>query len=54
MKGFYNGFAYMGFIPSLGKYQQFESETEYRNYLQGRGEGKWIWQRKHLILLWTH
>lgn len=38
VKGFYNGFAYMGYIPSLGKYQQFESETEYRNYLRERGE----------------
>lgn len=27
MKGYYNGFAYMGFVPSIGKYQQFESET---------------------------
>lgn len=38
IKGFYNGFAYMGYIPSLGKYQQFESEVEYRNYLKERGE----------------
>lgn len=36
MKGFYNGFAYMGFIPSIGKYWQFESESEYRNYLRER------------------
>lgn len=28
----------MGFIPSLGKYWQFESETAYRNYLIERGE----------------
>lgn len=27
MKGYYNGFAYMGFVPSIGKYQQFESEN---------------------------
>ena len=38
IKGFYNGFAYMGYIPSLCKYQQFESEAEYRNYLKERGE----------------
>lgn len=29
MKGYYNEFAYMGFIPSIGKYQQFESENAY-------------------------
>ena len=28
MKGYYNGFAYMGFVPSIGKYQQFESEND--------------------------
>lgn len=38
IKGYYNGFAYMGYIPSLGKYQQFESETAYKNYLIERGE----------------
>jgi hypothetical protein len=25
-------------VPSIGKYQQFESETAYRNYLMERGE----------------
>jgi hypothetical protein len=38
MKGYYNGFAYMGFVPSIGKYQQFESEEDYLNYLIERGE----------------
>lgn len=38
IKGYYNGFAYMGFVPSIGKYQQFESENAYRNYLIERGE----------------
>lgn len=33
MKGYYNRFAYMGFVPSIGKYQQF-----YLNYLKERGE----------------
>ena len=41
MKGYYNGFAYMGFVPSIGKYQQFESENAYRNYLKERGEIYW-------------
>lgn len=34
MKGYYNRFAYMGFIPSIGKYQQFESETAYIQYMK--------------------
>lgn len=38
MKGYYNGFAYMRFVPSIGKYQQFESEEDYLNYLKERGE----------------
>lgn len=38
MRGYYNGFAYMDFVPSIGKYQQFESETAYKNYLIERGE----------------
>ena len=38
MKGYYNEFAYMGFVPSIGKYQQFESEEDYLNYLKERGE----------------
>lgn len=28
----------MGFVPSIGKYQQFESEEDYLNYLIERGE----------------
>ena len=42
MKGYYNGFAYMGFVPSIGKYQQFESEEDYLNYGIERGEIGWI------------
>lgn len=38
MKGYYVSNAYMGYIPSIGKYQQFESKTAYRNYLIERGE----------------
>lgn len=30
MKGYYISNAYMGYIPSVGKYWQFESETAYR------------------------
>ena len=37
-KGYYTSFAYMGFIPSIGKYWQFESETAYREFLEERGE----------------
>lgn len=36
--GYYTWSAYMGFVPSICKYQQFESEVEYRNYLKERGE----------------
>ena len=28
----------MGFIPSVGKYWQFESETAYINYMREAGE----------------
>ena len=38
MKGYYTNYAYMGFIPSIGKYLQFESETAYRNYIKEVGE----------------
>lgn len=38
MKGYYVSYAYMGYIPSIGKYQQFESETAYKNFLRERGE----------------
>lgn len=38
MKGYYISNAYMGYIPSVGKYCQFESETAYKNYLIERGE----------------
>lgn len=37
-KGFYTEFAYMGFVPSVGKYWQFESEADYREYLREVGE----------------
>ena len=36
--GYYSWSAFMGFVPSVGKYWQFESETAYRNYLKERGE----------------
>lgn len=38
MKGYYISNAYMGYIPSVGKYWQFESENAYKNYLIERGE----------------
>ena len=38
MKGYYTNFAYFGYVPSIGKYLQFESENAYRNYLRERGE----------------
>lgn len=38
MKGYYISNAYMGYVPSIGKYWQFESETAYRSYLIERGE----------------
>ena len=38
MKGYYTNFAYMGFVPSIGKYQQFESEIAYIEFLRDRGE----------------
>ena len=28
-KGYYSGYAYFGYVPSLMKYLQFESENEY-------------------------
>ena len=34
MKGYYNGFAYMGYILSIGKYWQFASESEYYEYVK--------------------
>lgn len=37
-KGYWNGSSYIGFIPSLGKYWQFESETAYIEFLRDRGE----------------
>ena len=40
MKGYYTNSAYMGYIPSVGKYWQFESETAYRNYMKERGEAE--------------
>lgn len=38
MKGYYANSVYMGFIPSVGKYWQFESETAYIDYLKEAGE----------------
>jgi len=34
MKGYYISDAYMGYIPSIGKYQQFESESAYIQYMK--------------------
>lgn len=43
--GYYIGSSYIGFIPSLGKYWQFESETAYIEFLKDRGE-LWAKQKK--------
>lgn len=34
MKGYYLNAVYMGYIPSLGKYLQFETEYAYITYMQ--------------------
>ena len=33
VKGYYNNSVYYGYIPQLGKYWQFESESAYREYM---------------------
>lgn len=33
MKGFYTSYGYMGFLPNLNKYQLFESERAYLEYI---------------------
>lgn len=33
LKGYYSNDVYFGFIPSIGKYMQFETETAYRDYM---------------------
>lgn len=33
MKGYYSGNVYFGFIPSIKKYMQFETEKAYREYV---------------------
>ena len=38
MKGYYTSNAYMGYIPSIRKYLQFESETAYIDYMKEAGE----------------
>lgn len=38
MKGYYTQAGYMGYIPSIRKYMQFESEAAYYEYM--REEGK--------------
>ena len=38
IKGYYTNSVYLGFIPSIGKFQQFETEREYINYLKERGD----------------
>lgn len=34
MKGYYTNSVYMGFIPSVGKYWQFENESAYIQYMK--------------------
>lgn len=34
MKGYYNGTSYMGYLPSEGRYREFESEEEYVTYFR--------------------
>ena len=38
MKGYYTNSVYMGFIPSIRKYLQFESETAYIEFMKEVGE----------------
>ena len=38
MKGYYTNCVYMGCIPSIRKYLQFESETAYIDYMREVGE----------------
>ena len=38
MKGYYTNSVYIGYIPSIDKYWQFESETAYRDYMKEVGE----------------
>lgn len=33
MKGYYTQYGYMGYVPELGKYILFASETDYQEYL---------------------
>lgn len=34
MRGYWNGIAYMGYIPSMKKYMQFLNENEYREWYE--------------------
>jgi hypothetical protein len=34
MKGYYTNSVYMGYIPSINKYWQFETEEEYTLYIR--------------------
>lgn len=38
MKGYYGNSVYFGYIPSIGKYWQFETEFSYIEYLREQGE----------------
>ena len=38
MKGYYTNSVYMGYIPSIGKYMLFESETAYIEFMKEVGE----------------
>ena len=37
-KGYYANGYYHGYVPSVGKYWQFESKSAYREFLHERGE----------------
>lgn len=34
MKGYYTPYGYMGYVPEVGKFMLFTSETEYIDYLR--------------------
>lgn len=38
MKGYYANGYYHGYVPSVDKYWQFESESAYYEFLRERGE----------------
>lgn len=34
IKGYWNGYAYKGYVPWLGEYRDFVSEEEYIDYIE--------------------